>query len=322
VKWPVSLGALLDRPSRALLLALGLLVLAVVMPPISLPRETNDAIVVFDITQSMNVEDQELDGEPVSRLAFARESARRALRDLPCGTRIGWGAFAEYRTLLLLAPIEVCAHYNDLLAALDQIDGRMRWGNASQVTKGVFWAVRAAKEIGSAPDVVFVTDGQEAPPLRSTDMPAFDDVTPGEVRGWLIGVGGHAPRPIPWTDEDGRRSGFWRAGDVVQLEPSTSPDAQTRSGEHLSSLREPHLRSLARYFGFEYARLAQPTSLVAVLRDPRFARRKNVPTALHALPVALALCLMLVSFRPDRRWTRGADPAALPAVFRRPPPPA
>jgi mxaL protein len=295
------LGAVLARPSRPLLLALGLLLLAWVMPPVSLPRETNHAIVVFDITQSMNVEDQELDGVPVSRLAFAREAARRALRDLPCGTRIGWGAFAEYRTLLLLAPIEVCGHYNDLLAALDQIDGRMRWGNASQVTKGVFWAVRAAKQIGSATNVVFVTDGHEAPPLRSSDMPAFDDVTPGEVRGWLIGVGGDAPRPIPRTDAEGRRLGYWRAAEVVQLDPDTPPGAAGRSGEHLSALREPHLRSLARYFGFEYARLAQPAALSAALRDPRFAQRDRVPTDLYGLPVAAALCLLVVCFRPDLR---------------------
>lgn len=301
------LAAVLARPSRPILLALGLLLLAWVMPPVNLPRETNHAIVVFDITQSMNVEDQELDGVPVSRLAFAREAARRALRDLPCGTRIGWGAFAEYRTLLLLAPIEVCGHYNDLLAALDQIDGRMRWGNASQVTKGVFWAVRAAKEIGSSTNVVFVTDGQEAPPLRSTDMPAFDDVTPGEVHGWLIGVGGDAPRPIPRTDAEGHRLGYWRAAEVVQLDPDTAPGAASRGGEHLSALREPHLRSLARYFGFEYARLAQPAALSAALRDRRFAQRNSVPTDLYGLPVAAALCLLVVCCRPDlRRHARRA----------------
>jgi len=289
----------MSKPSRPIALALGLLVVALAMPPVELPRQTHDAIIVFDITQSMNVEDRELGGVPVSRLAYAREAARRALRELPCGTRIGWGAFAEYRTLLLLAPIEVCAHYNDLLASLERIDGRMRWGNASQVTKGVFWALRAAKESGTGANVVFLTDGHEAPPLRSADMPAFDDVVPGEVRGWLVGVGGDAARPIPKTDGDERRLGHWRANEVVQLDAGVTAD-DSRAGEHLSALREPHLRGLARHFGFDYLRLAQPSGLVDALRDPRYAQRRSVPTQLHAVPVAAALCLLAFGLRPDR----------------------
>ncbi len=119
--------------SRAILSALVLLLCAWAMPVFNWPRATYDYIVVFDITQSMSVEDYQIGDAPASRLAYAREATGRALRDLPCGSRVGWGAFAEYRTVLLLAPIEVCANYNDLLASLDKIDGQMRWGNASEV---------------------------------------------------------------------------------------------------------------------------------------------------------------------------------------------
>src|SRR6185436_632041 len=98
----------------------------------------------------------ELGAAPASRLAYARQAVRRALRDLPCGSRIGLGAFAEYRTLLLLAPIEVCGSYNDLLASLDYLDGRMRWANSSEIAKGVFWAVRGAKPIGEGTQVIFL----------------------------------------------------------------------------------------------------------------------------------------------------------------------
>ncbi|MEO8630332.1 MAG: MxaL protein, partial [Betaproteobacteria bacterium] len=105
----------LEPGSRSITIVLVLLVVAALMPVVKLPRVTYTYIVFFDITQSMNVQDYELDGVPVSRLVYARLAVRRALRDLPCGSRIGVGAFAEYRTLLLLAPIEVCANYGDLL---------------------------------------------------------------------------------------------------------------------------------------------------------------------------------------------------------------
>lgn len=294
---------LFEKDSRLIALALALLLAAVFVPPLKLPREAHDAIVVFDITQSMDVEDQALDGVPASRLAYARESVRRALRELPCGSHVGWAAFAEYRTLLLLAPLEVCGHYSDLLASLELIDGRMRWANASQVSKGVFWSVRAAKELGSNPAVVFMTDGQEAPPMASAELAVFDDVKPGEIPGWLIGVGGDAPQPIPRTDDQGRRVGYWRADEVIQLDTAAAPR------EHLSNLREPHLLAIARQLGFEYARLAGPATLQAALSDPRSGRRRAVPTELHWLPALAALALLVLRFWPDLAQLRRASPA-------------
>jgi mxaL protein len=299
----VSLRALVasavDKQSRAILSALALLLCAWAMPAFNWPRATYDYIVVFDITQSMNVEDYRIGDSPVSRVAYAREATRRALRDLPCGSRVGWGAFAEYRTLLLLAPIEVCAHYHDLLASLDKIEGQMRWGNASEVRKGVFWSIRAAKEASGHPNVIFLSDGHEAPPLAAEGRAGFDDVKPGDIRGWLIGVGGYTPRPIPRTDDQGRLVGYWRAEDVVQVAASDGDGAAER--EHLSALRERHLRALAQQVGFEYARLAGPESISEAMRDPRFARARPVPIDLYWLPVAAALLLLVMRFRPDKR---------------------
>lgn len=295
-------AAAVDKQSRAILSALALLLCAWAMPAFNWPRATYDYIVVFDITQSMNVEDYRIGDSPVSRVAYAREATRRALRDLPCGSRVGWGAFAEYRTLLLLAPIEVCAHYHDLLASLDKIDGQMRWGNASEVSKGVFWSIRAAKEASGHPNVIFLSDGHEAPPLGAEGRARFDDVKPGDIRGWLIGVGGYTPRPIPRTDDQGMLVGYWRAEDVVQVAGSDGDGAAER--EHLSALRERHLRALAQQVGFEYARLAGPESISEAMRDPRFARARPVPIDLYWLPVAAALLLLAMRFRPDRHSHR------------------
>lgn len=312
------LQKLLPAPdARLLALALALLLLALWLPPMALPRTTHDAIVVFDITQSMDVEDLRMGSARASRLAFARDAARQALRELPCGSRIGWGAFAEYRTLLLVAPLEVCVHYGDLLASLALIDGRMRWANASQVSKGVFWAVRAARELEPHPAVVFVTDGHEAPPLGTSELAPFDDVKPGEIAGSLLGVGGLAPQPIPRTDDEGQRLGYWRADEVVQPDRASGDSA---GGEHLSGLREPHLLVLARQIGFDYARLNGPAAMKAAMTDPRALQRRPVPTQLNALPALAALVLLVLRFRPDLPRLPVQRPGA--AVMRRPRQPA
>jgi mxaL protein len=236
-------------------------------------------------------------GLPASRLAWARDSARRALRELPCGSRIGWGAFTEYRTLVLLAPIEVCDNYADLLATLDNVDGRIRWGNASEISKGVFWAMRAARALDEHPAIVFVTDGQEAPPLGAFTVPMFEDLKAGDVPGLLLGVGGSVPRPIPRTDEDGARVGVWRFEDVVQRDASAGA---TRSHEQLSELREGHLRALAMQTGLGYVTAAGEDAVAQALGDARLVRRRPVGTPLGWIPATLALGVLAWQWRPRR----------------------
>jgi mxaL protein len=298
VRFHVNALAAFPKRSWAVVGAFLLLGVARALPELPIARASWNTIVVFDITQSMNVEDYELDSAPASRLQFAKRAASRALMRLPCGSRVGWAAFAEYRTLLLLAPVEVCSHYADLLTSLDRIDGRMRWGNASEIAKGLFWALRAAKEEGSQADVIFLTDGHEAPPLQSEDPPVFDDIQPGAIKGWVLGVGGNLPKPIPKTDDDGRPIGFWRADDVIQgtrVGPDGVP-AETR--EHLSSLHESHLRALSREVGIGYRRLSTLDSLLSAIRDPSLARHRPVPTDMAWLPASLALALLVAQFRP------------------------
>jgi mxaL protein len=282
-----------------------LLILAMVLPPFNVPRSSFDYVVVFDISQSMNVEDYALDGKPVSRLAYAREAARRAVRSLPCGSRVGWAAFAEYRTLLLLAPVEVCRNYDDLLASLANIDGGMRWSNASEISKGVYWAMRAARDAGAGLNVLFLTDGQEAPPVDpSRQLPLFDDLKVGQIRGWLMGVGGDTPRPIPRTDEEGRPIGYWRAFEVMQLDYGSRNRSANDGREHLSALREPYLRDLAQRVGLDYARLSSLDAMSEAMLDQRFAARRPIPTELQWLPLLAALFLLLAYFRPDRAALR------------------
>jgi len=287
-RWPVAMSMLL-------------LALAAVTPPVRLPRASFDYMVTFDISQSMNVTDVSLDGHPVSRLGLSRAAMRDALLHLPCGSKVGWSYFADYRSFTLLLPIEVCGNYDVLLAALERIDGRMRWANASNIAKGVYWARRyAAMQPGV--DIVFFTDGQEAPPLPpgQPPMPALDS---GPVGGWLIGVGGDRPSPIPKTDDDGTETGFWTADSVLQ-DPSLPPGA---SHEHLSELREGYLQSLASQLGLGYQRLDSAAALNHALHDRRWAHRAPTPTDLRWLPALLAVLLLCWRYRPARdrslRWS-------------------
>jgi mxaL protein len=95
-----------------------LLVLAWADPKALRTQQRWHHLAFVDVTQSMNTLDMPQAGSTStavaadSRLAFTRRALQRALADLPCGSKLGLGIFTEYRSLLLLAPLEVCAHYD------------------------------------------------------------------------------------------------------------------------------------------------------------------------------------------------------------------
>jgi mxaL protein len=288
----------------ALAAALFMLAAAIWMPGIRLTRDRFDYVVTFDITQSMNVEDVTLDGVRTSRLAYARAAMRDALRRMPCGSRIGWSVFTDGRALLLLEPLEVCGHYDALVSSLDGIDGGMRWANASRIANGgLYSAIRQTKQLGGRVAMVFVTDGQEAPPrpLSDTSLPG---ITAGEVRGWLIGVGGDQPEPIPKTDSEGHPAGFWLASEVVQASAMSSAQHGAVSHEELSQLRDVYLHTLSGQTGLDYRTLSKPAALGDALLDPRFAQRVPVSVDLRWCAALAALLMLAVVFAPDLRAAR------------------
>nr|WP_241024485.1 MxaL protein [Burkholderia sp. Ac-20365] len=271
------------------------------MPPIEFKRPVYRYVVTFDITQSMDVEDVAMNGKPASRIDFAKAAMSDTLAHLPCGSEIGWSVFTNQRSLLLVAPVEVCSNYDALLSSLDQISGNMRWVNSSVIAQGgIYSAIRAAVDLGHGTDVVFITDGQEAPPVAPNET-TVRDIPQGLVHGWLIGVGGDQPAPIPKTNADGVRTGYWQADEVRQVRPEPGAPAVAESHEELSQLREPYLEAVAGHLGFGYRRLIAPTSLRASLMDARYAHPVPVATDIRWVPALLALVLLVWRFLPVRR---------------------
>src|SRR5690606_14328183 len=96
--------------ARLLLLVLALAVLGDAAwyrepPPPS--RAGVGVVMVFDITQSMHVEDVQVMERATSRLDLAKQGAMRVLEALPCGVSVGAGVFAAHRAVLLYSPVEI-----------------------------------------------------------------------------------------------------------------------------------------------------------------------------------------------------------------------
>jgi mxaL protein len=324
----------LDRDSWLLGGAALALAACLFKPTLPWSKPLPELMVVLDITQSMNTPDQWLDGRPAPRLQAAKQRLREALSLLPCGSRVGWALYTEYRSFLLFTPVEVCAHLDELRDSLAHIDNRMAWIGASEVAKGLYSGLRIASQLPRPAALVFLTDGHESPPLSPRHRPRFD-LEPGQVPGLIVGVGGTLPLPIPKFDPSGQPLGAWSADDVLQVDPrslgrggsvggeqlvetepgdgAVQPPAlgATPGNEHLSSLREPYLRLLAAETGLQYHRLDDAAGLAAALQAP--ALTQPVPVRADArVPLALlALGLLLARLWPGRgalrqgfRWKR------------------
>jgi mxaL protein len=308
------------------------LVGAFLEPAVVLPRPTYDYIITLDVTQSMNTRDVVLDGVRMSRIRYAKRLLKGLLPRLPCGSRVGWAIFTEYRVFLFFTPVEVCANYDALQETLDRINNNMAWAGGSEIARGLFAGLEVASEVPGKPDLVFITDGQEAPPVNPDFRPEFDG-TPGAVPGVILGVGGDTLSRMPIIGRDGRFLGYWAANQVPQTDAYSAGRATSqpndllynRAGqpirplppsgtEQLSSLKAAYLLSLAQQTGLQYRLLEGPETLYSTLTQRAFARPASVRTEVGFAPAALALVLLIWLYWPRR--PPSPRPSRAPAAAR------
>jgi mxaL protein len=214
------------------------------------------------------------------------------LKNLPCGSRAGLGIFTEYRSYLLLAPVETCANFSELASLLENINGQMAWIGGSEIAKGINFGFKIVNKLPDKPGLIFISDGQEAPPIHPDHRPAIDG-KPGEVRGMLIGAGGLTPVAIPKYDPSGNLLGFWGADDVMQTDRYSDGGGVKALGE--VAAQEPgkkkiegteHLSSLG------YHRMESVANFYAAMESPRLAAANRSETDVaHFLAIAALTAL-------------------------------
>lgn len=313
------------RRFRLLFAATLLLSVTLLEPLLPLPGRYYRFVFVLDITQSMNVEDVALDGNPRRRLVLAKEAVWRTIETMPCRSQAGFAVFTAHRSYLLVAPVEVCAHYRELRKILDNIDWQMAWRSRSEISKGLISAMKIGMALDPPARIVFLSDGHEAPPVNRALRQVPKRVASGFV-GALIGVGGDIPSPIPRYSPAGRKLGYWRAEDIDQVDlysagrPGSGEamvdadgrplQVQAASGqEHLSSLHEDWLKQLAGDAGYRYTRLETPAQTARFLTGAAFADRKTGRTDARWLFGAAGLVLVVLVYSAGSGTRRREDNA-------------
>ncbi len=294
-----------------LVLSISILMTMALFPTLLKKQQVYNLMVVVDITRSMNAEDYQLNGQPISRLEFTKRSLRDLIGLLPCQSKLGLGVFTERRSTILFEPIEICSGYSELDKVIASLDWRMAWAADSRIANGLLNTIQqlATKDMS----LIFITDGQEAPPINSRYRTDFADIK-GKIKGFIIGAGDLQPVAIPKFDNKGQRIGVYGPEDVPHrssfgesdlnpekvegYDPRNAPFGKHAAigNEHQSALNEAYLQQLANETNLNYHRLQSSELLSDAIQKSELGSAANLNTDIRAYYVSLVLLLLLAIF--------------------------
>jgi mxaL protein len=298
------------RDAALLAIALVLLLVAATKPTVPLPRNIYSYLLVVDITQSMNAKGMTWNGKEVSRLEYTKRMLHDTVATMPCGSRVSLALFAGFSVAALYMPIEVCANYAAIQNTIETMEWRMAWSGNSRLRDGVESIGRLLRTMSEPAQVIFFTDGEEAPLLHAFNTRDLSNFQGG--RGWLIvGIGSEKAVPIPKLDEENTVIGYWSA-ENFQLQPGVAQISQQNFGNrddnvavseddrHPSRLDEKYLKELAEEINANYLRGDSLQKLKSAMADLKPARRDLAPMQIDWVLATIAAILIISAYTPQR----------------------
>ncbi|MFA6040503.1 MAG: vWA domain-containing protein [Methylophilus sp.] len=291
-------------------MALLLLIIAIFKPTWPIKRDIYSYIFVVDISQSMNAIDEKLDGKPVSRMQYQQHLMHRVISELPCGTQVSIGLFAGVSVAALYTPIEVCSNFHILEDSIDHLDWRMSWSGNSRVRESLFTLARLIRSFPEPAQVVYFTDGEEAPKLHAfntKDLTGFQG-----AKDWLfVGIGSDEGTAIPKLDDKNQLIGYWSA-ESFAMQPGIAQISEANIGirddnvagsasdRYISKLDEKYLESIAKEIDGNYVNGSSLQNVLFAMQKQPPARRNIADFDLRWILAGLAGLLFLLAYIPKQ----------------------
>ena len=245
-----------------LLVSFFLLVLALVNPSIPVNQSLYNYILIADISQSMNTEDMKINQKTVSRLDYTKHIMSRLVEDFPCGTKVSIGMFAGVSVSATYSPIEVCENFSNINTTISKLDWRVTWSGNTRIRESVINLARLIRSFPESAQVVYFTDGEEAPKLHVFNTRDLEQFQGGN--DWLfVGIGSDEGAPIPKYDNKNQLIGYW-SNDSFALQPGIAQISESNIGvrdnkvasgatdRYMSKLDSEYLEKLAKEIGGFY----------------------------------------------------------------------
>lgn len=292
-----------------LVLAISMLALALLKPNINLKQAVHNYLLVADVSQSMNAEDEKLNDKSVSRLDYTRKLMKKIVQTSPCGTYFSVGVFASDNVALLITPLEVCKNLDGIIDSIDHLEWRMAWKGNSRLSFGVRAAANTFDSLNVPAQMLFFTDGDEAPRVNVTIKQDLSGIQIGQ-NFTFVGVGGHEKVGVPRYNSNNKRVGYWPISDnnnagavgVTYADPSQDePDPPVAYAEYdrfLSQLEGEYLKSLAGEINATYIKGVDHPSFYEFVQKQKPAASFVSEYSIRWLYLLLALLFALVVYFP------------------------
>jgi len=245
-----------------LLVSFILLVLALINPSIPVNQSLYNYILIADISQSMNTEDMKINQKTVSRLDYTKHIMSRLVEDFPCGTKVSIGMFAGVSVSATYSPIEVCENFSNINTTISKLDWRATWSGNTRIRESVISLARLIRSFPESAQVIYFTDGEEAPKLHVFNTRDLEQFQGGN--DWLfVGIGSDEGAPIPKYDNKNQLIGYW-SHDSFALQPGIAQISESNIGvrdnkvasgstdRYMSKLDSEYLEKLAKEIGGFY----------------------------------------------------------------------
>jgi len=271
------------RDAALLAISFLLLIAAAFNPTIPLPRNIYSYVLVADISQSMNVVDTRLNGKETSRLDYTKFMMHRVVANMPCGTKVSLGLFAGATIAALFNPIEVCSNYDAIQDTIDHLEWRSAWSGNSRLRESLYMLSRVIRSFPEPAQVVYFTDGEEAPKLGIFNTKDLTNFQGGN--GWLfVGIGSEKGNAIPKLDDKNQLIGYWSI-DSFGIQPGIAQISEANLGgrnndvaggtgdRYISTLQEQYLKSLSKEISGDYVRGESLQSILTAMEKQKPSRR-------------------------------------------------
>lgn len=288
-----------------------LLALALIKPQIQLKQGVHNYLLLADVSQSMNAEDVKLNNQNVSRMAYTRHLMKKIVETSPCGTYVSVGVFAAENVALLFMPLEVCANFDVITDSIDHLEWRMAWRGNSRISFGVKAAATVFDYLNTPAQMLFFTDGDEAPKVNAINKLELGDLQIGKNL-MFVGVGGHQPVPVPRYNSNNKWVGFWSsdtkensAGATGVTYADTSKDepdplvAYAEYDRYLSQLDSDYLKGLAQEIKATYVEGQDKPEFYKFIQEQKPAASFVTAYSVRWLYLTVALLLMLATYLPN-----------------------
>jgi len=208
---------------------------------------------------------------------------------------------------LLITPLEVCKNLDVITDSIDHLEWRMAWKGNSRLSFGVRAAANTFDSLNVPAQMLFFTDGDEAPRVNVTIKQDLSGIQIGSNFAF-VGVGGNVKVGVPRFNSSNKRVGYWPISEnnnagavgVTYSDPGQDePDPSVASAEYdrfLSQLEEDYLISLAGEINAKYIKGQDNAAFYDFVQKQKPAASFVTAYSIRWLYLTLAALLILATF--------------------------